>query len=286
MPDPWEVRCKLNPNDPNDARGDLDLDGLTNLEELQHGTSPCDPDTDNGGEGDGSEVRHGRNPLDPTDDKVIELGKWNVRPLNAKIQVGWSQPFSRTTVYVSTDPGQLGTGHDFNADQRNPIIDGLVNDTTYYVRIQGHTADGDGPPSQPEAVTPKADPDAPAGAVLIEDGAERTTSKHVVLSISSTDQVLLGAAQGANAHQTDQFSRLFNVAVGNVQMRFSNESDMAGAVYEPLAQTKPWELDCELDETCRVYAQFMDGAGNESLIIYDDIVLVQPKNYIPMVQKP
>lgn len=288
MPDPWEERCGLNPNDANDAKGDLDKDGLTNLAELQYGTSPCDPDTDNGGESDGSEVRNNRNPLVGADDKVVELGKWHVRPLNEAIQVGWTRPFSYTkmTVYISTDPGQLGNGQDFAPDKNNPIIRGLVNDTKYYVRIQGHTAAGDGPPSQYQEVTPKADPDAPSGAVLIQGGAEQTSSKNVVLSISSTDQVLLGAAQGANAHQTDQLSRLFNVAVGNVQMRLSNASDMGGAAYEPLAQTKPWVLDCEIGETCRVYAQFKDGAGNESLIIYDDIVLVQPKNYIPMIQKP
>ncbi|MCC6168265.1 MAG: VWA domain-containing protein [Caldilineaceae bacterium] len=287
MPDSWEERCGLNPNDKSDAAGDLDKDGLTNLVELQYGTSPCDPDTDNGGESDGSEVRNKRNPLDPVDDKVVELGKWNVRPLNEAIQVGWTRPLSYTkmTVYISTDPGQLGAGQDYGPDQNNPIIRGLVNDTKYYVRLQGHTADGDGPPSQYQEVTPKADPDAPSGAVLIEGGAERTTSKDVALSISSTDQVLLGAAQGANAHQTDQISRLFNVAVGNVQMRLSNEADMGGAAYKPLAQTVPWVLDCELGETCRVYAQFKDGVGNESLIIYDDIVLVQPKNYIPMIRK-
>lgn len=292
MPDPWEERCKLNPNDPNDAKGDLDKDGLTNLEELKYGTSPCDPDTDNGGEGDGSEVRNKRNPLDPVDDKVVELGTWHVRPLNAKIQVGWTRPLSYTkvTVYVSTDPDQLGAGQDFGPDQNNPIIEGLVNDTKYYVRIQGHTAEGDGPPSQYKEVTPKADPDAPSGAVLIEGGAEQTDSTEVVLSVSSTDQIQLGALQGANAHQTDQISRLFNVAVGNVQMRFSNESDMGGAAYEPLAPTKPWTLECEIGETCRVYAQFKDGAGNESLIIFDDIVLAENvptglKSFLPVIKK-
>lgn len=299
MPDDWEIRCKLNPNDPNDARGDLDNDGLTNLEELRYGTSPCDPDTDNGGESDGSEVRNQRNPLHPDDDHVVELGKWHVRPMNGFILVDWTKPLSYTNMilWISTDPGQLGQKHDMGTgnDLGRFQVDGLQNDMTYYVRLQGQVVEGgnttDGPPSQPEAVTPKADPDAPSGAILIANGAETTASKEVVLDVSSTDQILMGVAQSANAHQTDQLSRLYNVASGNVQMRISNNHDMAGASWEPLAQHKPWTLTCEIGDTCRVYAQFKDEAGNESLIVYDDIVLVEGTEgtsgslYIPFIVK-
>ncbi len=64
LPDEWERRCKL------DALGDLptddpDQDGLTNLEELNLGTIPCDADTDNGGERDGSEVNGAAQPVEP-----------------------------------------------------------------------------------------------------------------------------------------------------------------------------------------------------------------------------
>lgn len=40
MPDAWEVKHGLNPKDPSDARGDLDGDGYTNLEESLNGTEP------------------------------------------------------------------------------------------------------------------------------------------------------------------------------------------------------------------------------------------------------
>lgn len=43
LPDEWEKRYGLNPNDPSDANADLDGDGFTNLEEHLAGTDPTDP---------------------------------------------------------------------------------------------------------------------------------------------------------------------------------------------------------------------------------------------------
>jgi hypothetical protein len=40
MPDQWELDHGLNPDNPNDASQDADLDGLTNLEEFRAGTDP------------------------------------------------------------------------------------------------------------------------------------------------------------------------------------------------------------------------------------------------------
>jgi len=56
MPGYWETLYGLNPNDPSDAAGDLDSDGLTNLAEFQNGTVPTNPDTDGDGVNDGDEV--------------------------------------------------------------------------------------------------------------------------------------------------------------------------------------------------------------------------------------
>ena len=38
MPDEWELRFDLDPNDPSDAAGDLDGDGISNLQEFLNGT--------------------------------------------------------------------------------------------------------------------------------------------------------------------------------------------------------------------------------------------------------
>jgi hypothetical protein len=64
IPDDWKVAHGLDPNDPAVAFEDPDHDGLTNLEEFQHGTDPHNPDTDGDGLSDGDEVHiYHTNPL-------------------------------------------------------------------------------------------------------------------------------------------------------------------------------------------------------------------------------
>ena len=289
MPDDWERRCKLDIK-ANDAKNDNDQDGLTNLEEFQLGTLPCRADTDKGGENDGSEVRNGRNPLEAKDDKVRPLGHINVRPLNSRILIDWRRPLSytNTLVFVSTNPDQVGDPVEMG-QQGDFMLDNLTNDQTYYIRLVGVNDDARGDYSEPIAVTPKADPDAPAGAMLIENGKPTTISKQVVLNISSTDTPLAGAAQGANGHLTDQFSLLYNTVSGATQMRLSNNGDMAGAEWEPIVPQRGWTLACEIGETCTVFAQFRDAAGNESLIINDFITLegvtLDQQLFLPMINR-
>lgn len=61
MPDEWEIAQGLDPNN-SDGCSDPDNDGLTNLQEYQHKTSPDNPDTDIDGMPDGWEVIYGLNP--------------------------------------------------------------------------------------------------------------------------------------------------------------------------------------------------------------------------------
>ena len=67
MPDEWENQYPgLDPG-VNDAAGDLDNDGLTNLQEYQLSTNPTNRDTDGDGYNDGREVEQGSNPFSNTD---------------------------------------------------------------------------------------------------------------------------------------------------------------------------------------------------------------------------
>ena len=268
MPDAWERRCGLIVGE-NDANKDQDGDGLTNISELQLGTLPCQADTDHGGENDGSEVKGGRNTLWPNDDKVSTFGHIDVRPLNGKILVGKVCP--ETWVFVSKTRDMMGNRYIFGVDEE-ALIPNVENDTTYYLRIVCVDGDAEGKPSDIIEVTPKADPDAPAGDMLIENGAAMVGFKAVTLNLSATDTPLQGMAQGANAHMTDQLS-LQNQISGGLEMRIANDSAMTGAAWEPFAQTKAWTLECADGEVCIVYAQFRDAAENESLIIADGILL-------------
>ncbi|MFN8444975.1 MAG: choice-of-anchor X domain-containing protein [Caldilineaceae bacterium] len=290
MPDPWELRCKLDTKR-NDAQEDPDHDNLNNLPEFQAGTLPCVADTDHGGERDGSEVTHSRNPLDPKDDKVLEIGHVNVRALNQRILIDWTRPLSYTNMllYLSTDPNQFGRPVSMG-QQGNYMVDRLQNDQTYYLRIAGVFSQTEGLAqgdySATIAVTPKADPDPPSGAIAIAGGAPTTPSKHVVLNISSTDTPLQGAAQGANGHLTDQFSLLYNTVSGGVEMRLANYADLSSVRWQPLAFSKAWDLECANGEVCRVFAQFRDAAKNESLVVYDSILLNEEvRIYLPVVSR-
>jgi hypothetical protein len=62
MPDWWEYRFGLDPNDSNDAQKDLDGDGLTNLAEYENNCDAAFFDTDGDLLPDGWEVMYGLNP--------------------------------------------------------------------------------------------------------------------------------------------------------------------------------------------------------------------------------
>jgi len=65
MPDDWETFYDLNPNDPTDANGDLDKDGLSNLGEYEEHTDPLMTDTDGDTYDDNYELLEGYDPTDP-----------------------------------------------------------------------------------------------------------------------------------------------------------------------------------------------------------------------------
>jgi len=79
MADIWEFQYELDYTDPTDAAGDLDNDGVTNLQEFLDGSIPNVSDTDGDGLGDGDEISiYGTDPDDSdTDDDGMPDG-WEV----------------------------------------------------------------------------------------------------------------------------------------------------------------------------------------------------------------
>ncbi len=63
LPDGWEIRYGLNPNDPSDAMEDADGDGLSNYEEYLLGTDPTNADSDGDGISDAEELANGYDPV-------------------------------------------------------------------------------------------------------------------------------------------------------------------------------------------------------------------------------
>jgi hypothetical protein len=187
-------------------------------------------------------------------------------------------------LYMSPTEDELGQEVDMGQTGVFSLT-GLTNDQTYFLRLSGMTDEAEGDYSDPIAATPKADPDPPSGTILIENGAETTTSKEVTLYISSSDTPLEGVAQAANAHLTDYLSLAINKVSANVEMRLANDDSMDGAAWEPLAAQKAWTLDCDAGEVCTVYAQFRDGAENESFIVFDNILLEGFEVYMPLIIK-
>jgi hypothetical protein len=77
----------------------------------------------------------------------------------------------------------------------------------------------------------------------------------------------------------------YNIQSGNIQMRVSNDPvQLASQSWVPLQSEIPWTLANGPAGEYIVYAQFKDGAGNESYVVYDTIDYV-PNIYIPIIRR-
>ena len=285
MPDPWEEKCGLDTN-ADDSQEDLDQDGLANVGEWQWGTLACDPDTDDGGEQDGSEVFNGRNPLFPDDDAVPPLGFVDVRGLNAEILVYWSNPeaYTDTMALVETE-GEQDRVVDLG-DTGTFIIGGVNNDQTYHVTVYGEVGPATGDRRGPFTVTPHEDYVRPQGEVFINNNAPETQSRFVTLNLEAVD-----AAQ-ESAYFTPLGRAPLHGEVPNTgspaEMRVA---DNLSAFADPEAGWMPYEpalegwflSNCPDRNVCTVYAQFRDETGNVSYTSHDEIDLIGTPLFLPTV---
>ncbi len=281
MPDPWERRCKLNTQE-NDASADNDHDGLNNYLEYTLGTLPCQPDTDKGGELDSSEYYGGRNPLVPEDDLVPHLRHFSVAGLNNRIKLNWTPVVTHTNVYafISEIPGELGQPVGLGNTGNFTVT--LPNDMPITVTLVPVVDSAIGDFGEPVTVVPRADPDPPSGYFMINNDAEMTYDKGVILNISATDTPLDGLATSSNPNSGSLIAAAYNEISADIKIRVSNDPSFSNAEWQPLVGELPWELNPGSTGVYSVYMQFRDGAGNNSLVIWDQIIY-QGGIYLPLI---
>jgi len=118
---------------------------------------------------------------------------------------------------------------------------------TFYVKAKDEVGNEDGSPAQRSFTV---DSVAPTGAITINDGASRTRSLSVTLTLSASDPSL---------------------GSGISQMRISNtQSGLASAPWEAYATRRSWTLSSG-SGTKTVYVQYRDGAANLSVAAQDTI---------------
>ena len=284
IPTWWEklYPC-MDPGEYDSGQVDYDNDDLTNWREWQNGTDPCDPDTDDGGEMDGSEVTGQRNPHWPGDDVVRPIWDWSVRPLNQAVLVRWSHPFSYTRMHVAITPRD-GRTETFDGGRTGAFTVGVDNDTVYTVTLQGETETGTGGPTAPETVVPKADPDPPSGDLVINSDVVSATTRAVEINVNASDEPIDGMPSQPSGAVASQWTA-GNEVSGEVEMRFRNENEGEWTAWQPYTDTIPWMLadTCLYGTNCTVYGQFRDAAKNESLLVSDSIALVGHEIFLPLI---
>ncbi len=251
-----------------DADKDPDHDGLVNIREYYLGTGPCDMDTDNGGETDGSEVKRGANPFDPRDDAmprpvdvevITTLGDEDPTPLlfpgTNTIRFPAHAGYARIRLFRGTVPYRLVQVAEFDpAKTEFPGIyfdKSLSNGVRYYYQI---VAVGDtGALSVPSPVfsgMPRENPVPPKGWVTINKGAISTATPKVELN--------------------------FDFEQENAQVMVSNSPLLSRADWQDNPGEMEWMLDPDpLTGRATVYVKFRDSAGNES-IVYHTSIIVDP----------
>jgi hypothetical protein len=186
-------------------------------------------------------------------------------------------------LWVSTDPEEKGSGRSMG-NLGVYTLSGLTNDVTYFLRLVPIGLDGlsVGPITPPHPVMPRADPDAPNGWIWINGNAPSTASKDVVLTLIASDVPLDGPSSGASGAVSNRWTRALNEISGDIEMRISNDASFAGVPWEPYSFNKDWILGDSDSDTYQVYAQFRDAAGNNSIVVWDQIRYGN-KVYLPIV---
>ncbi|NUN97804.1 MAG: hypothetical protein HUU16_16700 [Candidatus Omnitrophica bacterium] len=281
MPDEYEILFPcLNPGE-NDAKADKDQDGLDNIAEFQIGTNPCDPDTDDGGESDGSEASRQADPFDPRDDRA-KPPRIRVIPGVLKILVRFNIPFigrdiappDKFNIY-RCDPGS----EDFNlifsdwpAEPPFQFVDEAIQEgLNYKYRIVARGSNNEEScPSNVEDATGTRDPYPPHGSIFINMGAMTTSSLDVELTLIAEDNF----EPEFDLDPRDAHDPMAEVS-GVADMMIMNHSDGSDGLWEPFNPTRPWMIEPNAMGIATVFVKYRDNAGNVSAMYHATITVVE-----------
>jgi hypothetical protein len=253
------------------ASDDPDGDRLSSSQEHAAGTDPCNSDTDEGGENDGSEVARGGNPIAPRDDLLPTPGWFSlVTRINEHLEVDpryVPQPFANLLRVPSADAYALllierreTAGATSLPWMERARIDprtlggvwldaNLPAGLTFEYRMRGIDAAGNESALSPTlAATVKQDPLAPIGALRILHGP-RTDDPVVNLAVD-----LYGDAPGE-----------IEMQVGNPRERLAYQAYRAITSVDAITPEAPTPM--------LIAAKLRDASGNESQVYSDEIVV-------------
>ncbi len=266
LPTQWEQYYGLDPFDASDASEDQDHDGLTASEELFQGTHPLDPDTDGGGEADGSEVLAGRDPLFERDDRLPRMFDFGV--VDQVIDLPVHQPVPETNIiHFPVNPSyrrmELWRKGPFEASfsrilDRDLVAEpdgvyydkNLVNGLSYqYYLVALGESGARTPQTSVFTGTPKKDPLPPEGWVTLDGRASATDSLGVIAGLDWRN--------------------------GASHYRLSEDPQLEGALWQPRAKSVPFLFQDQGPGpwTATVYVQYRDKALNESPVESQSIVV-------------
>jgi hypothetical protein len=118
---------------------------------------------------------------------------------------------------------------------------------TLYVKAKDEAGNEDASPAERSFTVDTA---SPTGTVSINNGATRTGTRSITLTLVATDP-----SSGS----------------GVTEMRISNsQSSLSSAAWEPYGASKSWMLTAGTG-TKTVYVQYKDAAGNISAVVTDTI---------------
>jgi Mg-chelatase subunit ChlD len=192
LPDHWEKFYGLDPFNStgiNGASGDPDLDLLTNKLEFVYGTNPRNPDTDSGGQSDGSEVVYKLNPLDPSDDTILKFPPIQVSPGNNFVHLlmpnATTVPYDTLYIYRTTDPksGFSLVNSSSYATVESFFDITVANYQTYYYKVFGMSSFFNISISKTYEVIPKLNVLAPEACVIINNGTKTTKTNLVTVNV-------------------------------------------------------------------------------------------------------